>query len=234
MGLLSTIGFGVTVFTCVLTASDIQSTITIKHRLTKKRVTLTANLYERGVAVPLPRQSQDDLAYERSHVVLFLEDSLPSTPRTGVMQQENRQFVPNLLALPVGSTVSFPNLDPIFHNVFSLSGAKSFDLGNYPKGQTRSVTFTAPGLILVNCRLHANMTASILITPSSYASISDPDGKVILHDVPPGTHTVVAWHKAAGYFRRTVVVEPGKTATVDFFIPLDDGGSDPRSAHEGK
>jgi plastocyanin len=207
-------------------AANIEGTVIIKHRLTNRRVTVAANVYARGIAVPLAEdvRGADPLAYERSQVVLYVEDALPSSPVNAAMQQENRRFRPDIVVVPAGSTVSFPNLDPIFHNVFSLSKPKSFDLGNYVKGQTRKVMFPSPGIVLVNCRLHSNMSATIVVTPNNYAAVSDDDGHVLLRDVPEGTHTVVAWHKSAGFFRKRVVVDRMNTAKVTFFIPLDENG----------
>ena len=108
--------------------------------------------------------------------------------------------------IQAGAKVSFPNLDPIFHNVFSLSGAKTFDLGNYPKGDTRMVIFPEPGIVYVNCHLHPNMTATIVVDAKQWNTKADRDGHFVLPDVPPGKYTVVAWHKAAGFFRQQVDV----------------------------
>ena len=119
---------------------------------------------------------------------------------------------------------TFPNLDPIFHNVFSLSKPKSFDLGNYPQGHTRNVTFNEPGIVLVNCHLHTNMAATIVITPNQWCTRSDEMGRFSLRDLPPGKHTLVAWHKSAGFFRQTVLVDDSHTAAVEFVIPLDEHG----------
>src|ERR1700690_1530977 len=121
-------------------AATIEGNIVIKRRLTKRRVTAPANSYDRGVAVELRSDTETDpLAVERTHVVIYLEGQGASTPVTAALEQENRRFVPETLVVPVGSTVSFPNNDPVFHNVFSLSSPKLFDLGNYPKGHTRTV-----------------------------------------------------------------------------------------------
>ena len=92
----------------------------------------------------------------------------------------------------MGSSVSFANLDPIFHNVFSFSKAKSFDLGNYPKDQTRIGTFSKAGIVLVDCHLHPNMSAVIVVTPNRWGTKADPSGRFVLPGVPPGTYTVVA------------------------------------------
>lgn len=208
-------------------ASDIEGSIVIRHKLTKKKVTLNAGAYDRGVAVSLSTDRvEDPLSFEREHVAIFLEGDSPvagGSPR--VLEQKNRQFLPDLLVVPAGSTVSFPNLDAIFHNVFSLSKPKNFDLGNYPKGQTRTVVFTKPGVVFVNCRLHPNMAASIVVTPNRWGTKADGSGRFELHNVPSGKQTVVAWHKSAGFFRKTIVCTEGTAAPVTFEIPLDAEGN---------
>jgi hypothetical protein len=141
------------------------------------------------------------------------------------MEQINRRFQPDLLAIPVGSTVSFPNMDPIFHNVFSLSKPKAFDLGNYDKGESRSVVFAKPGVVYVNCHLHPNMAATIVVTPNQWYARANASGQYRIADVPPGQYTVVAWHKAADFFRKSILTVSGSNSTADFFIPL---GDDPR------
>jgi len=209
-----------------LRANDITGTITIQHKLTKPRVTPTGDLYERGVAVPLAASQQNDpLTYERTHVVIYLEGDYASRPVTADLNQQDRSFTPDLIVVPVGSTVSFPNLDPIFHNVFSLSKVKAFDLGNYPKDHTRTVTFPKPGIVFVGCHLHANMSAVIVITPNRWGTSADPEGHFTLRGVPPGTYTVVAWHKSAGFFRKKIEITADRNATVDFAIPLDENGA---------
>src|ERR1700722_14451114 len=124
-------------------AEDVHGTVIIKHRLTRKRVTAAPTLYQRGPVVELRSDLRDDpLAAERARVVIYIEGQFPSNPIAASMEQKDRRFIPELLVIPVGSTVSFPNLDPIFHNVFSLSKPKSFDLGNYPRDHTRTVIFS--------------------------------------------------------------------------------------------
>ena len=168
----------------------------------------------------------DPLRFERTHVVVYLEGRSSSAPVTATLEQKNRRFTEDLLVVPAGSTVSFPNEDPIFHNVFSLSKPKTFDLGTYPKGQTRSVTLTAPGIIYVNCHLHPNMSAAIVVTPNRWSARPDPSGAFSLEDVPPGKYTVVAWHKSAGFFRQPVEIRSGEPASkVVFVIPFNEDGS---------
>ena len=140
------------------------------------------------------------------------------------MEQINRKFAPETLVIQAGSKVSFPNRDQIFHNVFSLSGAKAFDLGNYRQGDTRVVTFPEPGIVYVNCHLHSNMTAAIVVAPNKWYTKADREGHFVLPDLPPGNYTVVAWHKAAGFFRQQVHVGAGKNDSIEFLIPLDENG----------
>ncbi len=208
--------------TC-LSASDIEGTIVVHRRLSKKKVTASVSTYARGASVELKNDpAPDPLAYERSRVVIYVEGNLPTgAPISTEMKQVGRQFLPDTLVIPAGSTVSFPNMDPIFHNVFSLSKPKSFDLGNYPKNQTRTVTFSKPGVVFTHCHLHPNMAAAIVVTPNGFSTQADEAGKFLLKKLPPGQYTVVAWHKTAGFFRQSVEVKDGQTLSVQFLIPLD-------------
>jgi plastocyanin len=207
----------------MLAGADIHGTIIIERKLSRHNVTASAGMYQRGVAVELGGDADaDPLAYERSHVAVYLEGA-PKSPITesakASIEQKDRRFVPDLVVIPAGSAVSFPNFDPIFHNVFSLSKAKSFDLGNYPEGQSRLVTFPVPGVVAVYCHLHSNMAASIVVAPSRWAVRVDKDGVFALKDVPAGTYTVVAWHKTAGTFRKTVTLGGKQDAEVSFTLP---------------
>ena len=216
----------------VLHAAEIHGVVIVKRTLTKRTATPPVDNYARGAtALPPAADDEDPIAYERTHTVIFLEGaSLPlGQPITKTMEQENRMFAPSLLVIPVGSMVSFPNLDPIFHNVFSLSKAKAFDLGNYSKGHTRMVNFNKPGVVLVNCRIHTNMSAVVLVAPNQFYAVPDREGRFSIKDVPAGKYTAVAWHKAAGFLRKEIVAEEGKPASVDFFVPLG-ADSEPRLA----
>src|SRR6202034_1246704 len=100
----------------------------------------------------------------------------PASTTVPQIAQVDRRFSPDLLVVPVGSTVSFPNMDPIFHNIFSLSKPKAFDLGSYNKGETRKVVFAKPGVVEVYCHLHPNMAAIIVVTPNRWYARSDRSG----------------------------------------------------------
>jgi plastocyanin len=202
--------------------ADLTGSVVITHRLTRKSVTAPASSYSRGTSVELTRDNTEDvLDLERARVVVYLEGKLPARATTATMIQEGRRFLPETIVVPVGSTVQFPNHDPIFHNVFSLSRAKSFDLGNYSRNQTRSVVFPKPGVVLVHCHLHPNMTATILVAPNDFATVSDKSGRFRIPNVPPGKYTVVAWHRAAGFFRHEVDVTAEQGGNVSFLIPLE-------------
>ncbi|HUQ95746.1 MAG TPA: carboxypeptidase regulatory-like domain-containing protein [Bryobacteraceae bacterium] len=208
-------------------AADLEGLIVVKRKLTKRKVTAAVSSYQRGSAVELDTaQREDDLAFERTRVAIYVDGPRASAPVTVTMEQKNRRFVPDTVVVPAGSSVSFPNLDPIFHNVFSLSKPKSFDLGNYPKDHSRQVTFSKPGIVFVNCHLHPNMGAVIVVTPNRWSTKADPAGRFVLSGIPDGSYTVVAWHKAAGFFRQQVRVTGNHLAApLQFFIPLVEDGT---------
>jgi plastocyanin len=206
---------------------SITGTILIKKRLTRPSVTPAVSVYQRGTTVKLGNDAeQDPIAFERSRVVLYLEGPSPSAPSRPTsdqvqVKQIDRRFLPDLVVVPVGSTVSFPNMDPIFHNIFSLSRPKTFDLGTYDKGETRKVQFPKPGIVDVYCHLHPNMAATIVVTPNRWYAQPDRAGQYQIPDVPPGQYTLVAWHKTAGFFRKQIVIEAGHDSVADFLIPIE-------------
>jgi plastocyanin len=210
-----------------VSAQDITGTILIKKKLTRPSVTSSVSVYQRGTTIKTAKDSQGDpIAYERSRVVVYLEgpESLgadSAIPPAVQIQQIDRRFAPDLVIAPVGSTISFPNMDPIFHNIYSLSKPKSFDLGSYDKGETRKVTFPKPGIVEIYCHLHPNMAATVFVTPNHWYARPDASGQYRIADVPPGQYTLVAWHKSAGFFRKSIVVENGRSASADFFIPIE-------------
>jgi plastocyanin len=201
-------------------ASEIGGRILITKALTKKRVTLPA--YQmRSAALPL-RRDEGKAVNEFERLVIFLEDPRlkHADPVQTEVVQENLRFLPDFVVVPLGSTVSFPNSDPVFHNVFSLSKVREFDLGYYPAGQTRKVTFNQPGIVQVYCHLHSHMNAAILVAPNAWYTRPRSDGTFLLSEVPPGVHTVVVWHKSAGFFKRKVELSTTGTETLDFSIPV--------------
>jgi plastocyanin len=162
---------------------------------------------------------------EIRNVVVYLRGVAPRDPLPALrhqIQQRHEAFLPRVLPITRGSTVEFPNGDPYFHNVFSLSSASAFDLGRYPQGQARSRQFTRPGLVKVYCHIHSQMTASILVLDHPYFAVPDADGRFTLAGVPPGRHTIVGWHERVGERATTIDVAAGQRATIELALPLED------------
>jgi plastocyanin len=115
-----------------------------------------------------------------------------------IVEQRGKTFAPHVMAVPVGSTVSFPNFDPIFHNVFSLSKAKPFDLGMYKNGETREVKLDKPGIVRLGCNLHANMSAYLIVVDAPHYVIVESDGSYSFKSLAPGKYRVQAWNEQSG------------------------------------
>ena len=131
------------------------------------------------------------------------------------MVQQGQAFVPELLPILVGTTVDFPNLDPVFHNVFSYSKAKKFDLGRYPKGHSKSVTFDSPGLVKVFCEIHSAMRAHIWGLEQPYFTVSDTEGNDRIENVPPGEYTLKVWQEPLPEIELKVTIPQKESVTVD-------------------
>jgi plastocyanin len=131
------------------------------------------------------------------YVVGFEEP--PATPGAATAQvaQQERKFVPDLVAITVGETVSFPNNDPFMHNVFSQSTARKFDLGSYKKGDPKSKDFRTAGVVDVYCNIHPEMAATILVLPNRRHVRASPDGTFAIDGVKPGKWTVFAYARRA-------------------------------------
>ncbi|MCU1348409.1 MAG: hypothetical protein JWO56_1439 [Acidobacteria bacterium] len=114
------------------------------------------------------------------------------------MVTRGKLLIPHVLAVPLGSTVEFPNDDPISHNLFSLSTANGFDLGLYRKGSGKAHKFDTAGIVNVYCNVHPNMSAVIHVMPTPYYTFADASGGYSFPDVPPGRYRVVAWNEQGG------------------------------------
>ena len=135
------------------------------------------------------------------------------------MDQRNEAFVPHVLAITVGTTVDFPNNDATFHNVFSLSRTRSFDLGRYAAGHSKSVRFDRPGIVRVFCDIHSHMSAFILVFSHRFFAVTDDEGRYHIGDVPPGTYTVVVWNERLPQASKPVTIPAsGGTVTLDFSL----------------
>lgn len=118
----------------------------------------------------------------------------PRVPRpAATMDQKDKQFVPRIVPVPVGGQVRFQNSDKLFHNVFSLSPAKKFDLGRNPQGHARTLTFDQAGIVQVFCDIHPHMVGFVVVAPSPYFAVLGADGDYRISDVPPGDYAVHIW-----------------------------------------
>ena len=198
-------------------------TITGRVTLTAavRGVPLASNVYQpRAVGRHEPGQGP-----EIQNVVVYLKDVafqgvLPAARR--VVEQRNETFAPRVTVVTRGSVVAFPNDDPYFHNVFSLSRAGTFDLGRYRQGQTREQRFANPGLIKVFCHIHSHMSASIMVLDHPYFAVPRVDGRFTLPDVPAGKYTIVGWHERVGERSGTIDVQGGRTTSIDLSLPVQD------------
>ncbi|HYT66882.1 MAG TPA: hypothetical protein VEL51_10705 [Vicinamibacterales bacterium] len=163
---------------------------------------------------------------ERRRSVVYLE----TAPRAafeqneehrGRMDQRNERFVPHVLAIVAGTYVDFPNGDNTYHNVFSLSKTKDFNLGRYAAGRSKAVRFERPGVVRVFCDIHSHMSAFILVFAHRFFAVTDEEGRYRIEGVPPGTYTVVLWNETVhgDSPRRTITIgENGGDTDADFSI----------------
>jgi plastocyanin len=140
-------------------------------------------------------------------------------PGRAVIDQRNERFVPHVLAVMVGTVVEFPNSDLIYHNVFSLSRAKKFDLGRYAAGKSKGVVMDRPGVVRVFCDIHSHMSAFVLVFNHRFFDVTDAEGRFELPSLPGGTYTVVGWYEGEARVSRSIVVPPAGWAEVDLVVP---------------
>jgi len=167
-----------------------------------------------------PRDAQD-----RRKSVVYLDEvprgafDVPE-PRRARMNQRDERFIPHVLAITVGSWVDFPNGDRTYHNVFSLSKTKEFNLGRYAAGHSEAVKFDQPGFVRVFCEIHSHMNAFIFIFAHRFFAVTDDDGRYRIDGVPPGTYTLVVWNEAVRGDgpRKTVTVGDAGDVDADFTI----------------
>ena len=190
-------------------------------------VTLPASAAGRRPSVSRPRGTsaadrQQD-ALDRQTSVVYL-DNMPRgmagefVERKARLDQRGERFVPHIVAIGVGGTVDFPNSDPTFHNVFSLSDVRSFDLGRYATGRSKTVRFDKPGVVRVFCDIHAHMSAFIFVFAHPYFDVTDGQGRFRIDGVPAGTHQIVLWNESIEPETRQVTVPDGGEVDVHFTV----------------
>jgi plastocyanin len=161
-------------------------------------------------------------ASELRHVVVYLKNApvRPVAPMKVDIVQRNETFAPRVVAVTVGSQVGFPNDDPIYHNVFSLSRTRTFNLGRYPKGHSRQVQFDRPGIVKVFCDIHSHMSATVMVFNHPWFAVPGEDGQFALPGVPDGDREITAWHERLGDTTDRVRVEAGRVTTANFVLPV--------------
>ena len=193
---------------------------TIRGRVTLRTVAPATERRPTVAELGTPRER--DIT-DRLRSVVYLE-SAPrgaferTEPGRAVMDQRNETFVPHLLAITTGTVVDFPNSDPFYHNVFSLSKANRFDLGRYPTGKLRSVQFTRPGIVRVFCEIHSHMNAYILVFSHPFFAVTDEAGRYRIDNVPPGSYNIIAWNEGTPSEPIAVTVPDGATTEADFAL----------------
>ena len=183
------------------------------------------------VAEPERRPSAGDLGMppardstDRRRSVVYLDPAPrpafdPGEESRARLDQRNETFVPHVLAIVAGSIVDFPNNDRTYHNVFSLSKTKTFDLGRYATGRSKSIRFDKPGIVRVFCDIHSHMSAFILVFAHRYFSVTDEQGRYRLDNVPPGTYNVMAWNESMSLdSQRITVPEAGGDLELNFML----------------
>jgi hypothetical protein len=138
------------------------------------------------------------------------ESRLPARYSSSRLELKGQTLRPRILVVLPGTSVEFPNHDSLFHNIFSVSPAKPFDLGRYGRGESKRVTFDKPGLVNVYCKLHPNMAAYILVVPNRAFARPDSSGRFVLPPLPKGRYVVNVWHPDFPAIRREVTVEGGE------------------------
>jgi plastocyanin len=153
-----------------------------------------------------------------------------STPAYSVTSKDKR-FEPRILAVPRGSKVTFPNLDSIYHNAFSLSPGNTFDMGLYRKGASRDIVLKNPGVVRVYCNIHPDMAASVVVMDGNAFSLVSSDGSYRIEGIPAGRHEVHIWSDVAGEQVVPLVLEAGRTTE---WSPALDATTYRRVAHTNK
>jgi plastocyanin len=145
-------------------------------------------------------------------LVVYLISATPFGPpkpqTTPFIDQVRLRFVPAVLAVSAGSTVEFRNSDPILHNVFSPEGpGPGFDLGTYPRTESRSHTFTELGSHVILCHVHPEMYAYVIVVPTPYHAMVNEDGTFRIDGVPPGRYTLNVVERRQNRFSRNIALE---------------------------
>ncbi len=174
---------------------------------------------------------------DSSNCVVWIEGAHGASSKadgldSGEMKSASKRFQPRVVVVSKNATVRFPNADPIYHNVFSVSGANRFDLGLYRSGASKPRTFDEPGLVRIYCNIHPQMVGFVVVVDSDFATVTGADGAFRFDGVPDGVRVLKAWNEqAAGETSVPVAVRSDGTAPVS--VRIDVSGFTPE-AHKNK
>jgi plastocyanin len=211
-------GFSILSLIVVLTAGSIRAQVVIEGTVQLPKPSFDRGLNQRYVTAP-------DVALAPTNppaAVVYLEGDFKaqaaSTARTQAqVAQKNVAFAPDLLPILVGTAVEFPNMDETYHNVFSYSKTKRFDLGRYRKDEKPStVVFDKSGAVTIHCEIHERMRGTILVLETPYFIKTDTAGRYRLEHLPPGSYVLKAWVAGDDLRQRPVELKTGTTLHVDF------------------
>jgi plastocyanin len=162
-------------------------------------------------------------AAEIGNVLVFVKDAPTEqepAPTRASISQRDESFVPRVTAITRGSSVEFPNFDPYFHNVFSLSRALTFDLGRFRKGEKRERVFPHAGVVKVYCHIHSEMAATIMVFDHRLYATPASNGVFAIDGVAPGMYQLSAWHERIGETTKPIKVVAGEDASIEFSLPV--------------
>jgi plastocyanin len=194
---------------------------------------LTISILVSGVAASAPVSGKVEMLEKGKvkravvrDVLVYLEGVRAEFPaslrrRSVSITSREKTFEPHVEVVPLNGLVSFPNVDDIMHNVFSLSKGNRFDLGLYKSGAKKDFTFVAPGLVRIYCNIHPQMSAFLQVMENPYFAWTTPDGGFIIDNVPPGNYRLKAWHEEGEASQALSVTESGATGLV---VPIDVSG----------
>ncbi|MGC1817294.1 MAG: methylamine utilization protein [Casimicrobiaceae bacterium] len=205
----------------------------MRLRLTIARLALAAALqcaagpyaYASGIAATVTdgagRPVQDAVV-----VAVPVDDTIrmPSHPRAQIVDQIDKEFVPKVKAIVVGTPIVFPNHDNVRHQVYSFSPAKRFELPLYAGVPAKPIVFDKPGVVVLGCNIHDWMVAYVYVSESPWFAMTGADGKATIADIPPGAYITRVWHpQLAGTedaTRQTLSVVPGQPVAISWRLTL--------------
>jgi len=158
-----------------------------------------------------------------SETLVWLEPMGRAPKKPGsmfTMTTRSKAFLPHIIAVPAGSTVAFPNEDPIAHNLFSLTPGNTFDLGLYRRGSGKDHKFETPGVVNVYCNVHPNMSAVVHVMTTPYYGFTDANGNYTF-DVPAGKYRVTAWNEQGGSAASDIEVKQGGAVAGVTLLTID-------------